>query len=162
MNAIEKQILQAQIDIQYKQALLDAQGEPLRELERAQAALEQLKLEASTYEANKEKARGEIAKLEKTQAKNIYTLLQSIDKAWDAALLAVVATKDAAQIDVDNDITRKWTIQGGQAFGTLENMLAWIEINVPEMFEVGKVKNRHERGELCNAQGIPSQGHQKY
>jgi len=88
--------------------------------------------------------------------------LQSIDKAWDAALLAVVATKDAAQIDVDNDITRKWTIQGGQAFGTLENMLAWIEINVPEMFEVGKVKNRHERGELCNAQGIPSQGHQKY
>jgi len=65
MNAIEKQILQAQIDIQYKQALLDAQGEPLRELERAQAALEQLKLEASTYEANKEKHAAKLPNLKR-------------------------------------------------------------------------------------------------
>jgi hypothetical protein len=162
MNAIEKEILQAQTDIQYKQDLLDAQGEPERELERAKARLEALKLEASTYEADKEKKRAEILKLEKAQAKNIGAFLQAMDTGWEAAFHAVCAVRDANQLDGDNDMPRKWTNQGGGMFGTVENLLSWLEVNAPEVFELGKVRSRHERGAMCEAQGIPSQGYQRY
>lgn len=151
---LQTQIEQAQAQANKARAEIDAQNSAHRNLSEAEAKLDALKIQAQEYEAQKEKRRGELAKLEKAQAKNISETLKLLDSAWDAALSEVIAVRDASRLDEDKDMPRRYTIFGGEHFGSIENMLTSIEVRETNIFNEAKIKSRVERYNLAMSKGI--------
>lgn len=161
MQTIFKQIERAQAKLGEAEAEIELQNAAQKKRDEAEAEIAALKIQAQEYEAQKEKRLGELAKLEKAQAKNITAFLRQLDAAWDAGLLEVIAARDASRLDVEKDMPRRYTIFGGEHFGSVENILTNIEIRETAIFEEAKIKSRVQRYKIAEAQGIsvPHFGH---
>ena len=162
MKELRKKIQNATQKADTARAEIDAQNAAAKRLEEAEAELATLAIEEAGYKAQKKKRLSDLAKLEKVQEKNIIATLQALQTAWDLALLEVVALRDAAQLDTDKDMPRRYTLFGQEHFGSVEYMLASIENRESNLFSAAGIKSRSKRYKEAEAQGIAPQNYPRY
>lgn len=151
---LEKQIEKARERVAVKKTEVEQLGRPQRELAAAEQELKDLEAFLPAFEAAKKKRLAEFEKLEVLQEKNIMQTLKALDTAWDAALLEVVAVRDAEALDEDRDMPKYFTLFGNTHFGSIENILENIEIREGEIFNKAEIKNRIERYKIAEGKGI--------
>ena len=161
-DKLDIKIQQARAQVEGKQREIEQQNKAQRDLEAAQKELEALEAARPAYEAAKKKKLADFAKIEAAQEKNIMQTLKILDSAWDAALLEVIAARDAAAMDEDRDMPKYYTLFGGNHFGSIENILANIELQETALFEKAKIRSRVERYKLAMEKNINAGGYQYY
>jgi hypothetical protein len=116
----------------------------------AEQDLKDISAQLKAYEKSCKDGGAIMAQLEKKQAENISSFLQTLDMAWDKAVEAVKVHCESQQVNAEyaDSLSRSRTYHGPEYAQDVDKLLSFYEFNQPEDYKAAGIKTRHERGEL--------------